>query len=267
MRLIINTRPETTSAALQQVLLGLGLPCVRVPGMAIVGPQQPKDVGRLLHAAMADYVWIFTSINAIEQSFLLLSDSVPASASWPSMAVLGQGSLHCLQQHLRRAGQLPRDIILPQLGSNNSEGLLQHPSLQQVSGQRVLLLNAPGGRDQLLMTLQQRGAQVRELAVYQRVAAQLAHDAIQTMAAWPDELLTLWTSSAAIRFLQQEFAAAAANHQDAAKLWQRIMQGHHLVLSSAQQQILQQLDAVTISLAAAPDNASLARQLQELASA
>jgi len=266
LQLIINTRPETTSAALQQALAQRDLPGVSLPGMAISGPEQPLQVRTQLRAALSADIWIFTSINAIEQSFVLLSDMAIPAQDWPLLAVLGQGSWHCLHEHLQRTACKDVRIITPPADSEyNSEGLLQHSVLQDVNRKQVLILNAPGGRDKLLQTLQQRGANVLELAVYRRVPPQLADTTLETIAAWSDGLLTVWTSSASIRFLQQQFAAAATNDQAAAKLWTRIIQGQHLVLSASQRQHLQQLGAVTISLASAPDTASLAQQLQQMA--
>jgi len=268
MHLIINTRPESTSAALQQALQQLNLPCVQLPGMAIAGPQQVQQVRSQLLAAVQQDVWIFTSINAIEQTFSLLAEASAATSNWPTMAVLGQGSRHCLQRFLRQHGMTGVDIIAPPAGSSSSsEGLLQHSRLQQVSDQRILILNAPGGRDKLLTTLQQRGFVAEELAVYRRVPARLEPAAVQTIADWAGDLLTLWTSSTSIRFLQQQLHASNEADAEAGKLWPRIMHGRHLVLSARQQRLLQQLDAVTIIIANSPDTNNLAQQLQELAGA
>ena len=268
MHLIINTRPLNTSAGLHKALQNIELCTVQLPAMAIAGSSQPQLVAKQLQAARHDDVWIFTSINAVEQTFLLLAETAARQSDWPIMAILGKGSRQALQHCLQQLAVSGVNIIAPPAGStHNSEGLLQHPVLQQVDGKRILLLNAPHGRDKLLQALQQRGARVHELAVYRRVAAKLASNTLQTIATWPDDLLTLWTSSASIRFLQQQFAAAASSDDHIGQLWQRIIHGRHLVLSAAQRQLLQQLDAVTISMADAPDNTSLARQLQALAMA
>lgn len=262
MHLIINTRPATTADALQQALSQRHLPSVSLPGMLITGPDDPAMIGAHLRAALAADIWIFTSINAIEQCFLLLSTQPLPAAGWPLLAVLGSGSWHCLQQHLQAVKASDVEIISPaEADASNSEGLLQHPRLQQVAGKQVLLLNAPGGRDKLRTALHQRGASVNELAVYQRVAPALDDHALEQISAWPGGLLTVWTSSAAIGFLQQRFATTSAR---AAGLWQRIIHGQHLVLSAAQRRLLQQLDAVTITVASAPDPESLAQQVQRL---
>jgi len=268
MHLIINTRPDQTKASLQQALSQRHLPSVSLPGMVITGPDEPAEIGARLRAALAADIWIFTSINAIEQTFSLLAEASAATSKWPTMAVLGQGSRHCLQRFLRQHGMTGIDIIAPPAGSSSSsEGLLQHSRLQQVSDQRILILNAPGGRDKLLTTLQQRGFVAEELAVYRRVPARLEPAAVQTIADWGGDLLTLWTSSTSIRFLQQQLHASNEADAEAGKLWPRIMHGRHLVLSARQQRLLQQLDAVTIIIANSPDTNNLAQQLQELAGA
>ncbi len=265
MHLIINTRPETTSVALQQALQQRGLACVNLPGIRIAGPAVPVSVSQLRLAAMHDDIWIFTSINAIEQTFTLLGEEALLTAAWPSMAVLGKGSLDCLDQHLRRCSITGVAIIAPPAGAGyTSEALLQHTTLHNCRDQRILILNAPGGRSTLLTTLQQRGAEVRELAVYRRIPAALEPAVVQRITDWSGGLLTLWTSSESIRFLQLQFAAAAATDSRIGELWQRLLAGQHLVLSARQQRLLQELDAVTISMATAPDTASLAEQLQQL---
>ncbi len=265
MRLIINTRPKHTSMALQQALQQRGMASVNLPGLRVAGPPQPLLTSRVLRAARSADVWVFTSINAIEHTFELLAEQTMPAAGWPAMAVLGKGSRACLDRHLQRCSLADVVILTPPAGAgHDSEALLQHPMLSTCSGRQVLILNAPCGRDTLLTTLRQRGAQVRELAVYRRLPAALDASVLRRIANWPDGLLTLWTSSASVQFLQQQFKQAAATQKAAGALWQRLLAGHHLVLSVRQQQLLQQLDAVTICLARAPDTDSLAEQLQHL---
>lgn len=62
------------------------------------------------------------------------------------------------------AQQFP--VVLPK--QTNSEGLLALAQLQQVTNKQVLLLKGQGGRQTLSQVLQQRGAKVTELALYQR---------------------------------------------------------------------------------------------------
>ncbi len=60
-----------------------------------------------------------------------------------------------------------QQVIHPQ--QMNSEGLLSLPELQQVQGQRWLIVKGKGGRDKLRTGLQGAGAKVQELSVYQRL--------------------------------------------------------------------------------------------------
>lgn len=53
--------------------------------------------------------------------------------------------------------------------SQDSEGLLALPELQSVSGQRVAVFTAPGGRGLIPQVLRERGAEVSEVFVYRRV--------------------------------------------------------------------------------------------------
>jgi len=54
-----------------------------------------------------------------------------------------------------------------------SEGLLALPQLQDLTGQRVLLVKGEGGRQALATRLFERGAAVEELACYRRAAPSL----------------------------------------------------------------------------------------------
>jgi uroporphyrinogen-III synthase len=56
----------------------------------------------------------------------------------------------------------------------SSEGLLALPTLQQLSGQRVLIVRGEGGRQALARELGRRGARVDDLACYRRAAPELA---------------------------------------------------------------------------------------------
>ncbi|WP_163831474.1 uroporphyrinogen-III synthase [Spartinivicinus ruber] len=65
----------------------------------------------------------------------------------------------------------------------DSEALLTHPQLQQVDNNKILIVKGVGGRDLLKDVLQQRGAQITELALYQRVPAQYNKTEVQNLLA------------------------------------------------------------------------------------
>lgn len=66
---------------------------------------------------------------------------------------------------LQRAGLHPR---MPTTGFS-TEGLLDLPELQNAAGLRILIVRGEGGRETLAATLTERGAKVRQLALYRRI--------------------------------------------------------------------------------------------------
>jgi uroporphyrinogen-III synthase len=58
---------------------------------------------------------------------------------------------------------------IPAAEAFNSEGLLSLPELQSVTGQQIVIFSGLDGRMVLAETLKARKAQVRQLAVYQRI--------------------------------------------------------------------------------------------------
>ncbi len=99
---------------------------------------------------------IFLSANAVRFGAALLEERRDLN-----LAAVGPATLRALNQ----AGY--RVPILPAEGFD-SEGLLAHPRLQNLTGQRVLTVKGLGGRELLEQVLEQRGATVTACAVYER---------------------------------------------------------------------------------------------------
>ncbi len=124
--------------------------------------------------------------------------------TWPpACAVAGVGA--GTARAWRAAGA--QQVIEPQ-GDGDSEALLAHSALQQVAGQRILILRGEGGRDLLGPTLQSRGAEVSEWLCYRRqtpagLAARLAELMRDPPAAWSV------TSSEALAHLEAAWPAGA----------------------------------------------------------
>ncbi|RUO69293.1 uroporphyrinogen-III synthase [Pseudidiomarina salinarum] len=76
---------------------------------------------------------------------------------------------------------------------HNSDSLLALPELQQIAGQRWLLVRGHGGRELLADTLRARGAEVTYLEVYQRQPQAVAP---ATMERWQQEIRGIMVSSA-----------------------------------------------------------------------
>lgn len=106
---------------------------------------------------------IAVSGNAVDYTNLAL-----AGKPWPITTYLavGNGTKTKLQQASKQ------NVIVPIQGFD-SEGLLALPCLENITGQRVLILRGIGGRELLAERLTQRGAIVDYFESYQRIALPL----------------------------------------------------------------------------------------------
>jgi uroporphyrinogen-III synthase len=150
---VLVTRPALQATALVDAIEQRGGRAIRFPVIEVL----PRDAEQLRIAAAAvakpDIV-IFVSSNAVRHG-LRYADGAQTAVVGPATAAA-----------VRDAGG---DVhILPSAGFN-SEGLLQHPALQEVAGQHILIVRGKSGRELLSSTLRDRGATVDTLAVYDRV--------------------------------------------------------------------------------------------------
>lgn len=67
----------------------------------------------------------------------------------------------------------------PDQRNENSEGLLELRDLKAVSGEHILILKGKGGRSLIAETLEERGAQVSSLDLYERKAQNLSGPALE----------------------------------------------------------------------------------------
>lgn len=158
------TRPQPQAARLAAVLQQAGFRAEAVPTLEIA---PPPDADTLTGQAPAQLqqaqVAIFVSRNAVDWLWRLLGDEAHTYLAHCQVFAVGPGTAAALQaQGLAEASR-------PDRGSD-SEALLALPQLSEeaVTGQRVVIVRGRGGRALLAETLQQRGAEVGYLEVYQR---------------------------------------------------------------------------------------------------
>lgn len=103
---------------------------------------------------------VFVSANAVRFGMEQVANvwpQLPVGLNWYA---IGSATCELLSSYGVNA-QAPQQEM-------TSEGLLALPSLQSVTGQRVLLVKGRGGRNKIRTELENRGAKVEELACYER---------------------------------------------------------------------------------------------------
>lgn len=172
---VLVTRPRGQEQELCDLIRAAGgvslhYPVLEIEDSPLQGPleQQLQQLDRF------DLV-IFISPNAVARGMNLINahGGLPPNLR---TATIGRGSGRELKRILGRAP----DIVPSQ--QFNSEGLLALPQLQQMAGQRVLIVRGEGGREVLAETLRQRGAEVEYAEVYRRSRPQVDNTAL--MRAW-----------------------------------------------------------------------------------
>ncbi len=159
---VLVTRPAGQAAALGDGLRAAGFTPLYLPTLAIEATD-PTAATMALRAALPCDLAIFISANAVQHALPVIA----AAGGLPvgcRLAAVGPASARAL------AAAGFADVLLPE-ARFDSEGLLALPPLQQVAGQRVVIFRGQGGRTLLADTLAARGADVRAVACYRRVAA------------------------------------------------------------------------------------------------
>jgi uroporphyrinogen-III synthase len=181
---IVVTRPVRQAAVLATRIASLGGVPIIWPAIVILPPPDRVPLERA-HAMLADYdIAIFVSANAVEFG-------APPAGTWPARIVTyapGPGTAEALA-----AAGIP-DAQVP-ASSFDSEGLLELPSLADVTGKRVIIFRGEGGREFLGSALRARGATVDHVPCYRRVAPQTgAEGLVEAMRDGRAHALTLTSS-------------------------------------------------------------------------
>lgn len=188
-RIMVITRPVGTSAALARRVRALGGVPLLLPGLALRGPADPAMAGNDLCAALADQLLIFTSPAAVRYAAALLPLATTAS-----VIAVGQGTARALRRHGVAKPLTPT--------RQDSEGVLEHAVLHDLKDRRVALIGAPGGRGVLREELAARGARLREVHVYRRVAPRLDRRHVDAVSQLPASATVLLSSAEALQNLR-----------------------------------------------------------------
>lgn len=168
---ILVTRPAHQADNLCQLIENAGGKSIRFPAIEIVEIQNKSELHN--YCAHLDFfdMAIFVSTNAVEYSLaILLKYIIPKTLK---IFAVGKKTASILNEKGLYALSAPPPF--------NSESLLTLAELQksQVQRKKVLIFKGEGGRELLAESLQQRGAQVNTVSVYQRIMPSSAIDLTQ----------------------------------------------------------------------------------------
>ncbi|MEA3405523.1 MAG: uroporphyrinogen-III synthase [Pseudomonadota bacterium] len=155
---LLNTRPSHQASGLNAAVEKVGAIALTCPTMQIEQMTLPKQISSL---ATFDKV-IFISANAVK-AFVKLD--LPMDRL-PTLFAIGKATI--------KAGQDAGLNMISASGQQfDSEALLQHSELQQLTDQKILIVKGEKGRTLLAETLQTRGALVEQWPLYCRQAVPL----------------------------------------------------------------------------------------------
>jgi len=155
-QVILNTRPAHQQAALTAQLEAAGARVLSFPAIDIrhIEPETPPRI--------EEYdCLLFVSRNAVDGFFAAFDPARVAATQ--RLGVIGAATRDALCRQIGDPG-----ARLIESEPYHSEALLEAPELQQVAGQRVLILRGQAGRNLLGDELARRGARVDYLEVYRR---------------------------------------------------------------------------------------------------
>ncbi len=159
-RVIVVTRPEHQAQNLVTLLQQFGAEALLLPGIVIAAPLDKSGLRQACRDLPSYDFAMFVSSNAVDAVFREIK-------VWPSgvMALTpGAGTAQALWEK-----GVPEAQIVQPISSDDSEGLLALPLLQDVSGKRAVIFRGERGREHFSREMQARGASVACVVSYRRV--------------------------------------------------------------------------------------------------
>lgn len=166
---VLVTRPQNRADDLIAAIIERGGSAVHIPLLAVTPLDKQRDAAiwqqtkqRILDLDRYRRV-IAISVNAVHYGLAWIDNYWPQLPQGIVWYGIGAATIATLAQ---------RDIIAQShadgTAAMNSEALLSLPALQQLDGERVLILRGIGGRETLAAVLRERGAQVDYAECYRR---------------------------------------------------------------------------------------------------
>lgn len=193
---ILVTRTREQASELVRLLEDQGADCVEGATIALAPPDSWDPLDAELNR-LGDYQWlVFTSINAIRFFFTRLFErSMDCRAlAGPKIAVVGTATADVLKEYGIIADLVPEEFT--------GEGLAASMVAQGVQGGKVLLPRAKKAGEVLPEILQENGAEVAIVPVYQNVRPRDYDLVRQELAEGGIDMVTFTSSSTVTNFLE-----------------------------------------------------------------
>lgn len=191
---VVTTRPEHLAERLVGPLLEAGAEVVNLPLLAIQPLQLlPEQKQYLLDLDLFQKV-VVISPTAAQQLLMRLDEywpQWPVGINWYSV---GSGTAQILEEEGLR-------VHYPATG-DKSEDLLHLADLQDLAGQKLLLVKGQGGRELLHDTLVSRGASVKVLPLYERVGSHLSEPELAQLRSGNHEALVITSGDALQEYIK-----------------------------------------------------------------
>ncbi len=193
---IVVTRAGEQAASTIQRLQALGAEVIGFPTIAF--EPLPGSALRTALQELANYDWlIFSSSNAV-RFFLDACEQYAPAAALPPIAAVGKATAALLADHGLPVAFVPAEF----------SGVALAHGLGPLPGRRILLPRARTGRQEIVLALQEAGAQVDDIAIYDTVMPPADPDALQSLARGFDAIL--FASPSAVRNFLSLVAGQAA---------------------------------------------------------
>jgi uroporphyrinogen-III synthase len=156
---VLNTRPRDEAQDLNDRILAVNGIALSCPAFDIA-PTHPQWISNLPDLNDVSHA-IFISANAVKYSITFLNQE---KITWPNaieVIAIGKSTAQVLAQNAIHVNHMPKIA--------DSEHLVQLKTLQVLQDKTILLFKGEGGRPLISDCLQERGAKLIELAVYQRL--------------------------------------------------------------------------------------------------
>lgn len=191
---VLTTRPDNLAHRLVDPLLEAGAEVTNLPLLAIEPLElTPEQKQWLLDLDLFHKV-IVISPTAAQQLLSRLDDywpQWPVGVDWFSV---GAGTAQKLEDEGLSVGY-------PSTG-DKSEDLLQLPELQDLTGQKLLLVKGQGGRELLHETLVSRGASIKVLELYSRIKPRLSEKQINQLKSGNQQVIVITSGEALQQYIE-----------------------------------------------------------------